>query len=40
MMLAETHLTSKFNFQIRGCTAYCAGHPGGNALKTLPPDAC
>jgi len=29
MLLAETHLTSKYNFQVRGYTSNCSDHPDG-----------
>jgi len=29
MLMVETHLTSKYNFQIRGYTFYHADHPDG-----------
>jgi len=31
ILLPETHLTSKYNFQIRVYTLYCTDHPDGKA---------
>jgi len=31
MLLVETHITNKYNFQIRGYTSYRRDHPNGKA---------
>uniref|UniRef100_A0A034VFD2 Putative RNA-directed DNA polymerase from transposon X-element n=1 Tax=Bactrocera dorsalis TaxID=27457 RepID=A0A034VFD2_BACDO len=31
MLLAETHLTNKYNFNVSGYTFYCTNHPDGKA---------
>jgi len=33
MLLADTHLTGKLNFQVRGYTSYCTNHRDGKALS-------
>jgi len=35
MLLVETHLTDKYNFQIRGYTFYRTDHPDGEAPGIL-----
>jgi len=36
MLLVETHLTNKYNFQIRGYTFYRSDHPDGKARNRHP----
>jgi len=31
MLLSETHLTNKYNFQLRGYSFYATNHPDGKA---------